>query len=272
MRVMKLFLVSWLSSLTSGFSPIPVSKPVLTEDHLKIAKMCRDVYSEEVEKLDTFVESKDTGIQATVGIDGHRAIVCLRGSDEGVNWKYNFKMGKVPFLTRKHTDPEKEVHSGFFIGHTSVKGKIYKKLNTIVDSGECENILFCGHSAGASQSALLAYDYLNKKNLPIEVVTFGAPRLSNKEFADDFDEKITCTRVINDRDVIPLAPLKVLGFHHLGNDLIHIKDGEVYGEGHGTLKKAFWRFRGLFGLDAGVRDHNISSYVEEIEKYLKKNV
>ena len=181
MRVMSFCFVSWLSNLADGFSPIPVSKPVLTEDHLKIAKMCRDVYSEEVEKLDTFVESKDTGIQATVGLDGSRAIVCLRGSDAVVDWKNNFNIGKVPFLSRKHSDTGKMVHAGFFIGHTSVKGKIYNKLNAIVDSGDCESILFCGHSAGAAHNALLAYDYLNKKNLPIEVVTFGAPRLSNKE-------------------------------------------------------------------------------------------
>lgn len=272
MRVMTFWLVPWLSNIADGFSPIPVPKPVITEDHLKIAKMCRDVYSEDVEKLETFVESKDTGIQATVDIDGSRAVVCLRGSDAVVDWKNNFNIGKVPFLSRKHSDTGKMVHAGFFIGHTSVKGKIYSKLNAIVDAGHCKSILFCGHSAGAAHNALLAYDYVNKKNLPIEVVTFGAPRLSNKEFADDFDKMIKCTRIINDRDVIPLAPLKILGFHHVGSDLIHIKDGEVFSEDNGTMNKIGWRLRGLFGLDSGVRDHEISSYVEEIEKCLKKDV
>ena len=270
MRFMNVFLASLISSLSSGFSPNPNPKPLLTEDHLKIAKMCRDVYSEEVETLGTFVESKDTGIQATVSLDGSRAIVCLRGSDAVVDWKNNFNIGKVPFLSRKHSDPDKMVHAGFFTGHASVKGKIYKKLNYIVDSGECDSLLFCGHSAGV-QSALLAYDYLNKKSLPIEVVTFGTPRLGNKEFADAFNSEMKCTRIINDRDVVPLAPLKILGFHHVGNNLIHIKDGQAFSENHGTIEKAVWRFKGLFGLDAGVRDHNISSYVEEIEKCLKKD-
>lgn len=269
MRLMTFFAFSWLSSLANSFSPTPVVKCPLTEDHLKIAKMCRDVYSDEVETLDTFVESKDTGVQATVGLDGSRAVVCIRGSDERVNWKYNFKMGKVPFLTRKHTDPEKEVHSGFFIGHASVKGKIYNKLNTIVDSGECESILFTGHSAGIIAS-LLAYDYLNKKDLPVEVVTFGAPRVGNKDFTDDFDSKIQCTRIINDLDVVPLAPLRILGYHHVGTNLIHIKNAEVSSEENGVLNKMGWRLKGLFGLDAGVRDHDISNYVEEIEKCMKK--
>ncbi len=257
-------------SLSKGFSSTPNPKTLLTKDHLKIAKMCRDVYSAEVETLGTFVESKDTGIQATVGLYDSRAIVCLRGSDAVVDWKNNFNIGKVPFLSRKHSDPDKMVHAGFFTGHTSVKSKVYKKLNKIVDSGECDSILFCGHSAGVV-TGLLAYDYLNKKSLPIEVVTFGTPRVGNREFADAFNREMKCTRIINDRDMVPLAPLKILGFHHVGAQLIHIKDGKVYNEDHNTVKKAMWRVKGLFGLDAGFRDHNISSYVEEIEKCLKKD-
>lgn len=270
MRLVMAFLLSYLSNLSSAFSPNPNPRSLLTEDHLKIAKMCRDVYSEEVETLSTFVESKDTGIQATVGLDGSRAIVCLRGSDAAVDWKNNFNIGKVPFLSRKHSDPEQMVHAGFFTGHTSVKAKIYKKLNDIVDSGECDNILFCGHSAGVV-TALLAYDYLNKKSLPIDIVTFGTPRVGNKAFVDAFDSEMKCTRIINDRDVIPLAPLKILGFHHIGTQLIHIKSSEVFDEDHGFMDKIGWRLKGLFGLDAGFKDHSMDSYVEEIEKCLKKD-
>ena len=251
--------LSCLTQRSCGFS----SNPPLTEDHLKIAKLCRDVYSDDVEKLSGFVESKDTGVQGTVSLDGRRAIVCIRGSDERVNWVYNFKIGKVPFLTRKNTNPDIEVHSGFFIGHTSVKGKIYKKLNEIVQGGKCDRILFCGHSAGVL-SALLAYDYINNKNIPIEVVTFGSPRVGNKAFSDDFDRKIKCTRIINDKDLIPLAPLKILGFHHIGTELIHIKNSQA------NKQKIFWRIKGLLRFDAGVRDHSMEAYVEEIEKCIQR--
>lgn len=239
----------------------------LTQDHLKIARLCRDIYSEDVRSLDTFVEDKDTDIQATVAMDGTRAIVCLRGSDSVTDWKHNFSFSKVPFLTRKHKDPKKKVHVGFFIGHTSVKAKIYKKLNTIVDTGVCESILFCGHSAGGT-CTLLAYDYLNDKNLPIEVVTFGAPRLGNKVFVDAFNKDIKATRVVNDRDVVPLAPLKMLGYHHVGTKLIHMKNSNVYEQDKSAARRVVWRVKGLFGMDAGVQDHDISHYVEEIEKCL----
>lgn len=274
MFFMRCLLISWLSGWYSHFAksfPVkPVSRGLITDDHLKIANLCKDVYRKEVETLDTFVESKDTGVQATVSLDERRAIVCLRGSDARVDWKNNFNMGKVPFLSRKHRDPVKQVHAGFFIGHTSVKGKIYRKLNDIVDSGECDRILFCGHSAGVV-STLLAYDYLNKRDLPIEIVTFGAPRLCNKKFADDFNKNMHATRIINDFDLIPLAPLKILGFHHVGNDLIHIKNSKVSNQDHSIVEEVGRRVMGLFRLDAGVRDHRMESYVEEIEKCLDKN-
>lgn len=271
MRIMKIAVFTWLCDPCSGLSPKASAAPLLTEDHLKIAKICRDVYSERVETLDIFVESRDTGVQATVDMDGNRAIVCLRGSNSVIDWKHNFKFGKEPFLSRKHSDPAKKVHSGFFIGHNSVKAKIYRKLNALIDAGGCERILFTGHSAGLT-SSLLAYDFVNEKDLPIEIVTFGTPRLGNKAFADDFDSKMNCTRIVNDNDLIPLAPLEIMGFRHVGNKLIHMKDSVVTTEDPRNTQRFLLWLRGLICLDAGVEDHSMDSYVEEIEKCLKNDV
>lgn len=253
--------------VTSCFGNKPLTRSPLTEDHLKIAKLCRDIYSDDVRSLDTFVEDKDTDIQATVALDENRAIVCLRGSDSLTDWKHNFSFSKVPLLTRKHKDPKMKVHAGFFLGHTSVKAKIYKKLNNIVESGACQSILFCGHSAGGT-CTLLAYDYVNAKNLPIEVVTFGSPRLGNKVFVDAFNKDIKATRVVNDRDVVPLAPLQMLGYRHAGTRLIHMKDSDVYDKDQSMVRRIVWRVKGLLGMDAGVKDHDIGRYVQEIENCL----
>ena len=270
MRFMNFIMLSYFSKLCKGFSK-PISKSPITEDHLKIANMCKDVYSNEVDVLDTFVESKDTGIQATVGIYGKRAIVCFRGSSEVKDWKINLNMGKVPFLSRKHIKQENRVHSGFFIGHNSVKAKIYQKLNNIVNSGECESILFCGHSQAATLSILSAFDYVNTNDMPISVVTFGSPRIGNKSFADDFDAKIKCTRIVNDRDVVTTAPFQFMKFYHVG-DVIRLKNGDVFTGDSGFFKRASLRIMGVFSFDFGIRDHNMSKYIEEIESNLKKYV
>lgn len=105
-----------------------VATLALTAEHLSIAKLCRNVYSDEIESSESYVGSKDTGAQATVTRQGTKAIVCFRGSSSLVDWRTNLSMSKVPFLSRKHSKPELEIHSGFFIAHNSVKAKIYEKL------------------------------------------------------------------------------------------------------------------------------------------------
>ncbi|CBN80476.1 EsV-1-185 [Ectocarpus siliculosus] len=242
----------------------PSSSSELTQDHLRAAKLCRDVYSESVESSpDTYVESADTGAQATVTLEGTKATVCFRGSDSAADWKTNFSLAKVPFLSRKHTNPEVEVHSGFFMAHNSVKAKIYAKLNKMLESGECTSILFAGHSSGV-MSAISAFDFQNDKNVPVEVVTFGAPKVGNAAFASDFDRAITCTRIVNDNDGVALAPM-FGGYHHVGSNVIHMADPG----GDGGVAQLFSKLWSMVRLDA-VSDHNIDKYVTNIERCLKK--
>ncbi|CAM9470787.1 unnamed protein product [Ectocarpus sp. 4 AP-2014] len=262
--------VSQVSSLMTMLRPTIASasssssSSALTQDHLRAAKLCRDVYSESVESSsDTYVESADTGAQATVTLDGTKAIVCFRGSDSAADWKTNFSLAKVPFLSRKHTKPELEVHSGFFLGHNSVKAKIYAKLNKMLESGECTSILFAGHSSGV-MSAISAFDFENHKNVPVEVVTFGAPKIGNAAFAADFDRAITCTRIVNDNDGVALAPM-FGGYHHVGSNVIHME----HPGGDGGVKQLFSKLWSIVRLDS-VSDHDIDEYVTSIERCLKK--
>ena len=261
-------LITAAPSSSSSSSSSPSSSCALTEDHLKAAKLCRDVYAHNVEASDTFVESKDTGAQATVTLSGTKAIVCFRGSDSAADWKTNFSVSKVPFLSRKHTKPELEVHSGFFVGHNSVKTKIYAKLNEILASGECESILFAGHSAGV-MSAISAFDFQNDKNIPVEVVTFGAPKVGNAAFAADFDQAMSCTRIVNDNDGVALAPM-LCGYHHVGSTVIQMENSHEGGVTAASgLKQLLFKLWSFARLDT-VSDHSIDAYVANIEKCLKK--
>lgn len=248
------------------FPHAAVVHPALTDDHLKIAKLCRDVYSPDIELSDEFIESKDTGAQATVTLDGSQAIVCFRGSDSVSDWRSNFDMCRVPFLSRKHRDPKREVHSGFFIGHNSVKAKIYAKLNAIVESGKCESILFTGHSAGATLAKLCAYDFVNDKNLRLEIISFGSPKIGNAAFAQNFDSnfEIKCTRIVNDNDGVALAPL-FSGYRHVG-DLIRLRNVAP------SESQTLWNALRNFARLDSVADHDIDAYIATMEHWLKKDV
>lgn len=251
-------------------NPGPGTKPRLTTDHLFAARLCRDVYDEAVESLETFVESKDTGTQATISLVDRRAIVCFRGSDEATDWKNNFDVGMIPFISRRHPRSEKKVHSGFFVSHNSIKGKVYKKLNSMIDSGDCESVLFCGHSLGASLSNIAIWDFDNVDEIPMEVVTFGSPRIGNKDFSEEFNKEVKCTRIVNDRDIVCQAPFTFMGYHHVG-DTIHMRDDEEVSGDLGFATKFFWGFLGFFNVFEYVQDHDMDSYISSIEKCLEKS-
>jgi len=240
----------------------------LTEQHLEAAKLCRDVYFEDIETRDEFVESKDTGAQATVTQDGSQAVVCFRGSDDALDWKQNLKVCKVPFLSRKHKDPSREVHSGFFIGHNSIKSKVYSKLNAIVDSGTCESIVFIGHSAGAALAKLSAFDYVNDNKLPLTVTSFGCPKIGNTDFASAFESDVDCTRIVNDNDVIALMPM-FNGYRHVG-DLIQMKHLDQDDKDKNMFMRILVSAVNIARMDL-VHDHSMNGYVAAVEHYVKKN-
>jgi hypothetical protein len=260
--LLSVFFNTCITTVTAMFvAPQAVATSSLTEQHLKAAKLCRDVYCDKIESCETFV-STDTGAEATVTLDGSQAIVCFRGTDSLRDWKINLSMSRVPFISRKHKNPNLEVHSGFFISHNSIKAKIYAKLNAIIESGKCDSILFAGHSAGVI-SAISAFDFQNDKNIPVEVVTFGAPKIGNAAFAADFNSKIKCTRIVNDNDGIAHAPL-FSGYHHVGDEVIHLR--EVAPKRGHELWDALVNFARLDCL----ADHDIDNYIENMETCLKK--
>lgn len=128
------------------------------------------------------------------------------------------------------------------------------------DDLKCDGIILAGHSAGVV-AALCAFDFQNPRNIPVEVVTFGAPKVGNAAFASEFKKYVgACTRIVNDNDGITLAPL-LRGFHHVG-DAIHMSNTE-------ESPTVFTRLVNFARLDS-VTDHDIDSYIKTIENYLKK--
>src|SRR5690606_11849187 len=73
------------------------------------------------------------------------------------------------------------------------------------------SILITGHSLGGSLAYVLAtylHDQLKDRSINWEVVSFGAPAPGNKEFATDFNEKISKSlRVESIGDIAAFFPV-----------------------------------------------------------------
>ena len=87
-----------------------------------------------------------------------------------------------------------------------------------------KEILITGHSLGGALATLCALDLtLNPvPNQPqIKVFPIGSPRVGNDQFAACFDQHVeNCFRLKVAWDPVPTIPMEVLGFQHIGTEVI----------------------------------------------------
>ena len=129
------------------------------------------------------------------------------------------------------------VHNGMFKAYMEIKQLIFDKFMSIskkiIDEKKMtiDHIFFTGHSLGGALSNFAAYNFIHRKRYfskmlvkdaeakyfdisKVSLVTFGAPRVGNKAFADymksllDSKELTRNYRVIYGQDPVPNLPPK----------------------------------------------------------------
>mmetsp|Transcript_14048 Transcript_14048/g.14149 ORF Transcript_14048/g.14149 Transcript_14048/m.14149 type:complete len:512 (+) Transcript_14048:56-1591(+) len=150
--------------------------------------------------------------------------VCVRGTQCFDDMKANFQsLSTVEFTTSKD----------HFVGRTG--WGFTRKLEALLDlkllswcvskADEYKCLLLCGHSLGGGIASLLSaelrYDYpATFDKYPLKLVTFGCPRVFDKETAQVIDQKglnYRHVRFLNDADIITMLPLaKLPPLYHTG--------------------------------------------------------
>ncbi|KAK7437371.1 hypothetical protein VKT23_018616 [Stygiomarasmius scandens] len=122
------------------------------------------------------------------------------------------------------------VHSGFRISHKNSAAEILNATQTAMEQFDTTHVTVVGHSLGAAL-ALLEMVYL-PLHLP-ETTTFdmygyGMPRVGNKAFADYVDANVIghVRRVNNKKDIVPVIPLRLMGFRHPSGEKHITESGE----------------------------------------------
>ena len=135
-----------------------------------------------------------------------------------------------------------------------------------------KTLWFCGHSLGAAMATIMASRCMHEDRLndPIELYTFGSPRVGWTGYCDSLN--VEHHRFVNNNDIVTTVPLSIMGFKHHGN--CH------YFNSWGNLRKlSFWqrtkdKLRGMWrGLKAfkidNFSDHSMAEYIAHCDKLVK---
>lgn len=144
-------------------------------------------------------------------------LITFRGSASKNDWKINLETQQVPFEQKSSLKENKDknipaVHQGF-LSYTDAVLK-----NSVLDENdqlqgifqEVRNnpdayMILTGHSLGGAVATLFG-ERLVQLGIPADkfaVITFGAPAVGNKAFAEQYGGKIDLTRITNTADPIP---------------------------------------------------------------------
>lgn len=234
-----------------------------------------------------FLEVSET--QLFIAKNSTEVIVCFRGTEPEklVDISTDLKFKQVPWQYGK-------VHQGFFEALTLVENKLNDQF---FSHDPLMKITVTGHSLGGALASLFALSLKCKfPTFPVEVVTFGAPKVGNSEFVTAYERQLQgkTARVVNDEDVVPLVPAHLVMEYCQFDDLHFINDDFEFSK----VPKLFSALKN--GLDYTIEmievekrlaqdpdaikkmlaanakelctDHLIDAYIEGLEKALSKMV
>ena len=100
-----------------------------------------------------------------------------------------------------------KVHEGFLVTWTALQGQIGAWLDGVRGT----RLVVTGHSLGAAMATLMAALHPNAV-----LVTFGSPRVGNKDFIGAWAGR-DVRRYVDCADIVPQVPPRMIAFRHVGD-------------------------------------------------------
>jgi pimeloyl-ACP methyl ester carboxylesterase len=150
--------------------------------------------------------------RVTVPDGQHIYVVAFRGSADKRDWKSDLTVRRVPFdrKTAARGGPYEtsvpQVHQGFSdYTDAALQAQEVQSLLQAFRADPEAHLLLTGHSLGGAAATLFGLRLIDA-GLPssrIHTITFGAPAVGNKAFADTYGSRLDLVRVVNTADPIP---------------------------------------------------------------------
>lgn len=152
------------------------------------------------------------------------------------------------------------VSSGFLQAYLGIRQDLWN----IIDKIQPNNVIFTGHSLGASLATLAAFDVkFHERQIVRDVIayTFASPRVGDIAFATQYNKIVPKTyRVQNIYDPIPRFPTQYQGYLHVDDEVLISPDGTC--SINGTPPD---------NLPYNIENHGILKYLQILTQLLKNN-
>jgi triacylglycerol lipase len=174
-------------------------------------------------------------------------IIAFRGTKSDLDWLADIKIEQVLF---PYAMDGGSVHSGFLSIYKSCREMI---IEIVKEKIATKKIFLTGHSLGGSLATLLGYDLAMNGVCNPNVYTFGAPKVGNLKFKEQYDEHVRQSiRFANLYDIVPLSPpfkveVKPLNLHL---EYAQVQKTITFAINKGSIKKS----------------HHLTTYFEGVKK------
>jgi len=204
--------------------------------------------------------------QAFISGNDEMLVLAFRGTEAKKirDWMTDLNMSFVG-------GPSGKVHEGFSIALNYIWSDIYQFIRA---QRGCRSLWVTGHSLGAALATLAVAKLRLEKDEPVNgLYTFGQPRTGDREFAKNFDADFAAQtfRYVNNNDIVPRVPFRVLNYSHVGTFRYFDVKGIQHNEEMIWWDKLIDRIKGRMedilkpGTD-GLKDHGMAKYIACLAK------
>lgn len=186
------------------------------------------------------VRGRDIDTQGYIAVNNSIILAAFRGTESLPDWLTNFQAVKDPGPW-ENTELHEGFQDAFFVSALRIGQAIGEKRQN-------QQVWVTGHSLGGALAVILAATLL-ENDIPIHgIYTFGAPRVGDRNFARELNNKLRDKahwRVVNKGDLVPHLPPEIF-FSHAGNRklLLSEKSRSTNPEDWNRFKKSIWGWIG----------------------------
>ncbi len=184
------------------------------------------------------------------------ATIFLKGTDSLMDVFEDLNFEMTTFSTT--SGDFGKVHRGFYDEFINLKVELLR-----ANMNQCSKIVITGHSMGAAIATLMGLYCSVIIRKPVEVYTFGSPKVGDTTFVNAFDKYVSKSyRYVNGGDPVPFLP-NTCWYHHVKEGL-HIENNSI------VKKDSCRAFCCIWNCCTGVRrnhinDHHIDSYLASLK-------